>query len=89
MYNTGTNVTSACRDVASDVNKRIRYFNMTCPTSNTTSTGAGAGGTGKTDAITKLQTIPNRIEDELAFFGYRYRWVLVPATWVRRFPGTA
>ena len=82
MYNTGTNVTSARRNLASNVNKRIRYFNMTCPTSNMTSTGAGAGGTGKTDAITKLQTIPNGVEDKLAFFRYRYRWVSVATTWV-------
>ena len=82
VYNTGTNVTNARRNVALNVNERIRDFNMTCPTSNTASTGAGASSTGKTDAITKLKTLPDGVKDKVTFFGYWYRGVLVATTWV-------
>ena len=82
MYNTGTNVTSARGNVAANVDKRVRYLDRTCPPSNTTSTGASAGGTGKTDAITKLKTIPNGIEDEFVFFGYRCRRKSITTAWV-------
>ena len=82
VYNTATNVANTRRNVAFDINIWIRDVDRACPTSNTTSTGAGAGGTGKTDAITKLQTIPDGIEDKFAFFGYRFRGESIRTAWV-------
>ena len=82
MYNTGTNVTNARRNVAFNVNEGIRDLNMTCPTSNTASTRTSASGTGKTDVVTKLKTIPEGVKDEVAFFGYRFRRKLVATAWV-------
>ena len=57
-----------------DVNKWIKDLDRTCPTSNTACTSMSAGSTGKSNAITELETITNGVKDKVAFFGYRFRW---------------